>query len=523
VRIILKIEQTYLEDHQLEVTVEAEQELFEKAKHLAAKEMAKGKKIPGYRPGKAPYQLIVNHFGEGAIVDHAIEHFLDDVYPKIIEEVDYEPYGPGRVKEIKSLEPPTFVFNIPLQPEVKLGDYKEIRLPLERSAVSNDEVDKILERMRSQQASVEPVEHTAEVGNLVDTSLDCIAADSDPENEDNYLLKKQPLPVMIKAKDEDESKEWPFPGFSRQLLGVSGGDSLELTHEFSDDESVDEDYRGKEVLYKVSVEGIRERILPELDDDFVKTVSDLEKLDDFKVEILKELEAQKEIDEENTYVNQILETILEDAEVKFPPQMVENEIEGEVQELEARLKSQGMDLEMYLGIQNIKEEDLREQIKPAAEKRITQGLIIGKISENEDFDISPEEITGEYQTVLSDYFGEDENARTEYMKSGDSMALLNRISSQYITRKTLDFLKAVAQGEDYSQFLKQEQEEADNVLTEDDSETAAEEDVKQEFDSEIELEIEKPDPIVEDPVPDAEEENEQDPDQEVKTEDKKQE
>lgn len=487
----MKIEQTYLEDHQLEVTVEAEQELFDKAKHLAAKEMAKGKKIPGYRPGKAPYQLIVNHFGEGAIVDNAIEHFLDEVYPKIIEQVEYEPYGPGQVKEIKSLEPPTFVFNIPLQPEVTLGDYKEIRLPLKKSAVSDDEVDKILERMRSQQASVEPVEHPAEVGNLVDTSLDCRAIDNDPEDEDSYLLKSQPLPVMVKSKEEDDTKEWPFPGFSRQLLGVSSGDSLELTHEFSDDESVDENYRGKEVLYSVSVDGIRERILPELNDEFVKTVSDLENLDELKSQILEELNAQKEIEQENTYINQIFETILEDAEVKFPPQMVENEIEGEIRELEARLKTQGMDLEMYLGIQNLDEEALREQIKPNAEKRIIQGLIIGKISESEEFDINPEEITGEFQAILNENFGDDENARSKYMKSGDSVALLNRVSSQYITRKTLGFLKAVALGEDYSQFFKQDQEETEESPIEENAEPTSEEDIEQESDREIDLEDKK--------------------------------
>ena len=494
----MKIEQTYLEDHQLEVTVEAEQELFEKAKHLAAKEMAKGKKIPGYRPGKAPYKLIVNHFGEGAIVDHAIEHFLDEVYPKIIEEVDYEPYGPGQVKEIKSLEPPTFVFNIPLQPEVKLGEYKDIRLPLEKSAVSDDEVDKILERMRSQQASVEPVEHPAEVGNLVDTSLDCRAVDTDLDDEESFLLKNQPLPVMIKTKDDDNSKEWPFPGFSRQLLGVSGGDSLELTHKFPDAESVDEDYRGKEVLYSVTVNNIRERILPELDDDFVKSVSDLETVDDLKGQILEELSTQKEIEEENTYINQILETILEDAEVKFPPQMVENEIEGEVRELEARLKAQGMDLEMYLGIQNLDEEALREQIKPNAEKRITRGLIIGKISESEEFDIKPEEITGEFQTILNDYFGDDQNARLEYMKSGDSVALLNRVSSQYITKKTLDYLKALAQGEDTTQFFKQAQEETEGPSVEES-------------------------PVENLATPDAEEEIVQEADQETVSEDKEQE
>jgi len=454
----LKIEQTYLEDHQIEVTVEADQETFEKAKHLAAKELAKGKKIPGYRPGKAPYQLIVNHFGESSIIDHALEHFLDDIYPKILEEVEQEPYGPGQVKEIKSFEPPTFIFNIPLQPEVTLGDYREIRIKFKKTKVASKDLDEVIERMLSQQASVEVVEHAAEEGNLVDTSLDSYPAENDPEDDENYLLKNQPLPVMIKSKEEDSTKEWPFPGFSRQLLGVSAGDSLELTYEFPEDETVDEDYRGKEVLYKVSVEGIRERVLPEFNDEFVKTISDLETVTELKEQIQEELSTQREMEEENTYINQILEAVLEDAEVKFPPQMLENEIEGEVRELEARLKSQGMDLEMYLGIQDMEEEGLREQIKPNAEKRIVQGLLIGKISESEDLDIDPEDITGEFQSIIQDHFGDDESSRTDYIKSGDSVALLNRVSSQVITKKTLDFLMAVAKGEEITDFLKKEED-----------------------------------------------------------------
>ena len=479
----MKIEQTYLEDHQLEVTVEAEQDVFEKAKHLAAKEMSKGKNIPGFRPGKAPYQRVVTHFGEAAIIDHALDHFLDEVYPKIIEEIDREPYGPGQVKEIKTLEPPTFVFYIPLQPEVKLGEYREIRLPFEKAEVADEEVDKILDRMLSQQASIEPVEHPAEEGNLVDTSLDARAAESDPENEESFLLRNQPLPVMIKGKKDDENKEWPFPGFSRQLLGVSSGDALELNYEFPDDETVDEDYRGKEVLYAVQVEGIRERVLPKLDDAFVKTVSDLESVDELREQILEELSAQQEIEDENTYVNSILDKILEDAEVKFPPQMVDNEIEGEVRELESRLKSQGMDLEMYLKIQDLEEEGLREQIKPNAEKRIIRGLVIGNISESEDLDIDTQDITDEFKSILDDHFADDDKGRAEYMQSGDSVALLNRVSSQIITRKTLDFLMAIAQGEDITDFLKKEEPEEEVVEEESKEESSAEIDAENAHDA----------------------------------------
>ncbi|MCK5346496.1 MAG: hypothetical protein KAR20_23965, partial [Candidatus Heimdallarchaeota archaeon] len=199
---------------------------------------------------------------------------------------------------------------------------------------------------------------------------------------------------------------------------------------------------------------------PELNDEFVKSVSDLDDVGELKDQIREDLTTQRKNEDENNFVNSILEKILEDAEVKYPPQMLENEIEGEVRELESRLKMQGMDLEMYLGIQDLDDEGLREQIKPNAEKRIQNGLLIGKISESEDIDISPEDITGEFQSILDEHFGDDEKARGEYMNSGDSVALLNRISSQVVTKKTLDFLMAVAQGEDLTQFLKPEESEA---------------------------------------------------------------
>jgi trigger factor len=259
---------------------------------------------------------------------------------------------------------------------------------------------------------------------------------------------------MIKSESDDDSKEWPFPGFSRQLLGVSAGDTLELTHEFADDESVDEDYRGKEVLYTVSVSGIRERVLPELNDEFVKSVSDQETVEDLRQAIREELVEQHAAEDENAYISRILDAILEEAEIKYPPQMLENEIEGEIKELESQLNAQGLDMEMYLKIQNQDEDQLREQIKPNAEQRIVRGLVIGKISDDEELDISPEDITGEFQEILNNHFGDDQKGREEYLRTGESVALLNRISSQIITRKTLDFLVSLAKGEDISVHLK---------------------------------------------------------------------
>lgn len=456
----MNIEKQVLDDHQIEVSVETEQDPFDKAKHLAAKELSKDKEIPGYRPGKAPYQLVVNHVGEGAIIDLALENYLDEIYPEILDEIDHEPYGPGQLSEIESLEPPQFKFLIPLQPEVSLGDYQDVRIPYEEKSVTEDDIQEVLDRIISQQAVIEEVDHPAEEANIVDTSISGRVVDADPDDEEAQLMINQPLPVMIKAEDEEDKKEWPFPGFSRQLLGASPGESLELTHEHGEGEDVSEEVRGKEVLYTVEVEGIRERVLPELDDELAQKISDQDTVEDLRAEIQAELEEQTLQEGENAYLNQIFEAILEDGEVKFPPQMLENEVEGELQELRRRLQAQGMELETYLAMQEMEEEDLREQIRPEARKRIERGLILGKIADTEDLNIGPEAITGEYQKVLDQHFGEDESEeRKEFMSSPDSMNLLNQISSQMISQQAIQYLVALAKGEDVSEYLAPEEED----------------------------------------------------------------
>ncbi len=447
--------------------METNQEAFEKEKHKAARELSKDKKIPGYRPGKAPYSLVVNHIGEGAIIDRALQSFLDQIYPKALDEIDGEPYGPGHLKEIQSLEPPTFEFIVPLQPEIEVGDYHDLRIPYQESEVSEDDVGEVIQRMLKQQATIEEVDHPAEEGNLVDTEITGRPVDADPDDEDALIMSNQPLPVMIKSAQEDDSKEWPFPGFSRQLLGVSPGDTLELSHSYPNDESVDEDLRGKEVLYTVSIEGIRQRVLPDLDEEFVQSVSDAETVEEFRDQIRDRLTRQSEQEDENSYLNQIFEELLEDATVKYPPQMVDNEIDSEIEQISRRLESQGMDLDMYLDMQDIDEQEFRDQIRPEAEKRISRGLLLGTIADQEDLNIEPEEVTDKFQEVVEDNFGpEDTDAKEAFMNSQESMSLLNQLSSQMISQRTLDFLKALAKGEDTSRFKKVDEEGKESGETE---------------------------------------------------------
>ena len=131
----MKIQKELLEDHQIELNVEIDADPYEKAKHQAARKIAKKVKIPGFRPGKAPYNVILRHVGEGAIVEDAVDILIEDIYPKILDEAEIQPYGPGSLQNIESLDPPTFKFLVPLAPEVELGDYKVLEIPYEMPEV----------------------------------------------------------------------------------------------------------------------------------------------------------------------------------------------------------------------------------------------------------------------------------------------------------------------------------------------------------------------------------------------------
>jgi trigger factor len=176
--------------------------------------------------------------------------------------------------------------------------------------------------------------------------------------------------------------------------------------------------------------------------------------------------------------------------------MVDKEVDGEIQELNQRLQAQGMELDMYLEMQEMTMDDLREQIRPQAETRIERGLIIGEIADSEELDISPEEITAEYQQIINQHFGdEDSEERTQFMSSPDSMQLLNRVSSQMISQKAVSYLIALARGEDVSEFLKQEESDPDPEDPEDSEgselesqdEEVAEQPTEEETSQEVEL------------------------------------
>jgi trigger factor len=287
----LKIETIILEDHQAKLKVEFEPHQIEDAKQRAARKISRQTKIPGFRPGKAPYGIVLRTVGESAILEEALEILVDDQYPKVIEEAGIKPYGPGQLENVISMAPPILEFKVPLEAQVTLGDYLSIRQPYSPPVVEEKDIDQVISDLRERQAILEPVNRSAKEGDQVFIRISGERLDP-AEGESATLVTDRPMPVTIQAKEQQLTTEWPFPGFSRKLIGVSAGDQKIIKHKFPQDSDY-QSLRGKSAQFHVTVETVKSRALPELDDAFAQSVGEYESLEALRADIRKSLEAER--------------------------------------------------------------------------------------------------------------------------------------------------------------------------------------------------------------------------------------
>lgn len=443
----MKLEKEYLEDHQVRVSVEVDSEVFEGAKHRAARKMSKRTKIPGFRPGKAPYPVILRHVGEAAIIDEAIEILVNDIYSEVIDEAEIDPYGPGTLEDIPSLDPLKLDFLIPLQATVELGDYKSVRVPYDLKEITEDDIDVVTSNLRERQAVIEPVERAAQAGDLVDVTINASLKEPD-EGQNPTLFENRSLPILVLTDDdEDTSEEWPFPGFSGNLVGLSPGEETTLEHDFPEDSKY-EALQGVDAKFFIHIDKVRSRTLPNLDDEFAKSLGEYETVDELRSEIRSELEEQERRRYNSEYDNQVLDEIVEMSTIEYPPQMLEREIDNVIQRMEVDLQQQNLDIDLYLKTQQIDMDGLREEVTPVAQTRIQKSLTLIELSEAEGITVENEELQAETTRTLeqySQYLSEqdfknilrDDNRRTD---------LVGNIMMDMLTSRTNERIRNIARG-----------------------------------------------------------------------------
>jgi trigger factor len=446
---MFKIDSQPLEDHQVKLVVEAPAESFEAAKHKAARKLSQKNKIPGFRPGKAPYPIVVRQFGESVILEEALDLYIQDAYVKILEEAEIEPYGPGELENVISFDPPQFEFVVPLKPIVELCDYHALHRDYDFQPVSEKDVDEAIENLRERQAILEPVERPASEGDVVYIQLSGNRKDGEGE-DGSSLVNERRAPITIRPEGDPDENAWPFPGFSRYLIGLSAGDSKTIDYKFSDDFYF-EGLQGIEATYELKVEEIKSRLLPEVNDEFAQSVGEFENLEALRTTIREELEKNKLADYNQEYEEDILNEIINQSTIKYPPQMLKRESDEVLEQLKDQLSRQKSDIDLYLKTRDITMDDLLEEIKPVAEARLKKSLILLELSEAENIKVTPDDLQSETNRTLSQLSPILEKSKLPKAVEKEMVSnMVGNIMMDLIVQKTMERVKKIVSGEDTS-------------------------------------------------------------------------
>lgn len=424
-------------DRQAIVTVEIDDDQMEKAMRRAAQNISRVRPVPGFRPGKAPYEMVERTWGKDLLVEEAVEDLSRSLYSQVLRESDLAPIEAGKL-DIVQKEPPILKYTIPVAPEIKLGDYKNIHMQPEEVTVSDEEVDRVLNRFQLTQATVTPVERPVQKGDVI--TVNVVGGVPDDEQVDEHDLR-------VTVGDRSQA----YLPFDEQLVGMIAGETREIDHTYAEDYE-DEKFRGKTAHYTVTLNDIKEQQLPELTDEFAQAVSQFKTLDQFRGNIRDILRRTKERDNEVKFANDVLQAIVEQSEIAFAPQMLEHEVEHDLEHFQENVRQMGLTWEHYTRLTGKTEEQIKTDLAPNAEKRLKQLLVLGELIHAENITVTNEQIKADIERRVQEAVEEGGNANVVRRALNQKDARDN-IAFNLRVNQVMNRIVAMARGEPVSGMI----------------------------------------------------------------------
>jgi len=419
------------ENSQTFLSIEMEPDEIEKSLEKSYRRLVKKTNIPGFRKGKAPREILERYIGRGSLLEDALDELIPNAYQEAIKEQGIEAIAQPQI-EITQVDPVVFKATVPLKPTVELGDYHSIRVTPEVIEIKEEDVNAAMEQLRHRYATWEPVERPVEFSDLV-------VLDVESTVEDKPLINQQGAQYQVL-----ENLLFPAPGFAEQLVGMKAGEEKSFALQYPEDYSRSE-LANKEAQFKVKISEVKQERLPELNDEFARTVNpDFETIDSLREKVVADL--KREIDERNRIdlENRAIEAVVGITKLEFPPVLVELEINRLIEEQARRWQMTGRGLDEYLKAVNKTEDELREELRPMAEKRITQSLVLGKIAEEEKIEVANSEIDAEIKKMTEGTGStEDKEELRKFLDTPQSRGSIERI---LLTQKTVQRLVEIAKG-----------------------------------------------------------------------------
>ncbi len=432
----MKIETEELEDREVQLTVEVPTERLQSAMRTTARRLSHETKIPGFRPGKAPYNIIVQRFGEEVVFQETIDDLGQEIYRQALDQSELEPYGPGSLNEIVSRDPLVLRYTVPLLPEVDLGKYRELRLSYEEPEVSDEILEEAMERLRQGRALIEPVDRPVQLSDVV--VIDIRGELREPPDDKNAtILDNKGIEILV-----TEDTDWPIPDVAEHLVGLEIGGECDFEYTFPEDYP-SEDLRDLTADFNIKCLEVKSRFVPEWTDDLARNIGEYDDLLDLRLKLRESLQERTRQEAEVEFAQQVIEAAIEEATIGFPPLMLQEETNELVTELERSLQGQNLSLEDYLNIEKKSEEELRTELEPRARKRLSRALVLGKVVELEKLEVSEEEINSEIDRIVAPFKEHSEELR----KSFDNPLGRRRLSLDLLTNKAIKRIVAIARGE----------------------------------------------------------------------------
>ena len=414
----MRVTREKLENCQVSLNIEAEARELEKALDEAYHRLVSKVSIPGFRKGKTPRAILEQHLGKSTLLEEALERLIPQLYKQAIESEKIEPIAQPQI-EITQNEPLVFKAIVPLKPTVKLGDYHSIKLKAEPVEIGAGEIGAAIEQLRQQQAVLLPVDRPVQLGDFVTLSIEATI-------EGKPFLNHKDLLYQV-----DSNSTFPLPDFAPKLEGVKKNEEKIFSLKVPADYSIKE-FCGQECLFKTTISEIKEKQLPQLDDEFAQSCN-YANLTQLREGITADLRAKAEQRSHLELRQKAIDAVVKVSEVDYPPILEDREIDSLLEDVARRFGYR--EVEDYLKRVSKTEEELREELRPVAKKRVINSLTLDKVAEEEKVEITSPEVDNKVEEILGD--AKDKEKMRRFLALPQ---VRESIGESLRTQKTLDWL-----------------------------------------------------------------------------------
>lgn len=454
----LQITHEPLENRQLALTIEVEQERVDKELRKAARKAARDFRIPGFRKGKAPFSVVVQYVGLPALYQEFMDVLGQELYKEAIEQENLEPYAMASLDNIE-FDPMRYKLIVPLEPEVDLGDYRGLRVDPVEPEVSDEEIEARLTEYTSEGAGWRDVDRPSEYGDLLTIDVHSVLDDAPEGEEPTVVLDEEDWEVT-----PDQENPMDPPGFDEALLGLQVGDEKEM--QLSWPEESQSLYAGKSATFSIKIKQVQAFQNAELTDELAQSIGpDFETVDDLRQGVRETLAEEKQAEADNAYLTQVMDALREQSTLNYPPVVVEDQLDSMMENFAQQVRTIGFDkLEAYFDAIGQDMEEFREQQRAEATRLAERNLMLSEIVNVEKMRATDAEIEENIRTVIGVPEGQEESEQflstLEMFRDGPGRPM---IESQILTEKALEFIRAVASGEDVPEPAAEEEATAEEA------------------------------------------------------------